>query len=320
MRAVRIENPRRVAVIDALPPSPGPGQVVVRLTGSGICGSNLPVWEGRSWFTYPLAPGAPGHEGWGTVEQIGEGVTGLTVGTPVAVLSYHAFAELDVADAAGVVPLPASLAGRMCPAEALACAVNVIRRSGIHPGDRVAIVGIGFLGAVLVRLAAGAGARVTAITRRRCALEHAEALGASLLVPFDDPARAVEDARRASGGHDYDVVIEATGLQEPLDVAAELVTTRGRLVIAGFHQDGPRLVDLQSWNWRGLDVVNAHERAPGMYIEGMREAVRLASEGALPLDLLVTHVFPLEAAADAFRCAAERPEGFLKAAIVTHAV
>src|SRR5690606_37491235 len=178
MRAAVIAGPRAVSIVDAPPPEPGAGQVRIRLDGTGLCGSNLPVWEGRPWFAYPLPPGAPGHEGWGTVERLGSGVEGLVVGARVAELSERAFAELDVADATHVVPLPHSVGTQPFPGEALACAVNVLRRSGIRAGDRVAIVGVGFLGAVLVRLASAAGAVVTAISRRRFALDVAAALGA----------------------------------------------------------------------------------------------------------------------------------------------
>ena len=55
-------------------PEPGPGQVLLRLEGSGVCASSLPVWEGREWFDYPQPPGAPGHEGWGRVVAVGAGV------------------------------------------------------------------------------------------------------------------------------------------------------------------------------------------------------------------------------------------------------
>jgi len=54
-------------------------------------------------------------------------------------------------------------------------------------------------------------------------------------------------------------VIEAAGQQWPLDLATELTRERGRLIIAGYHQDGPRQINMQLWNWRGLDVINAHE-------------------------------------------------------------
>ena len=69
---------------------------------------------------------------------------------------------------------------------------------------------------------------------------------------------------------------------------------RGRLVIAGFHQDGPRSVDMQTWNWRGLDVINAHERDPDVYVEGMLLAAQAVATGRLDPRPLYTHVFPLE--------------------------
>src|SRR6185437_16765372 len=100
-------------------------------------------------------------------------------------------------------------------------------------------------------------------------------------------------------------VIECVGSQEMLDLASELAGTQARLVIAGYHQDGPRRIDLQQWNWRGLDVINAHERDPAQYRRGMQEALQLVLAGHLDLGLLFTHEFPLE----------ERPEGFLKALV-----
>lgn len=53
---------------------PPAGSVRIRMEGCGICASNLPVWQGRPWFRYPMEPGSPGHEGWGVIEEAGEGV------------------------------------------------------------------------------------------------------------------------------------------------------------------------------------------------------------------------------------------------------
>ena len=318
MRAAVIDRPGTMSVVDATVPEPGPGQIQVRLGGSGVCGSNLPVWEGRPWFDYPLPPGAPGHEGWGHIERLGDGVTQFTVGMPVALLSQRAFAEIDVADASHVVPIPPGLASQPFQAEAIACAVNVMRRANLWNGQRVAVVGVGFLGAVLVRLAALAGAQVTAITRRRFALDVATSLGATHQVYLTDPGTTIAQAKATNGQREFDVVFEVTGLQAPLDIASQLTATRGRLVIAGYHQDGLRQIDMQLWNWRGIDVINAHERDDRVYVEGMREAARLVESGAIPLDDLITHVYPIEEAAEAFKRAVERPDGFLKAAVVTH--
>jgi threonine dehydrogenase-like Zn-dependent dehydrogenase len=249
------------------------------------------------------------------VAGVGSGVSDPREGDLVAVLSYNAFAEFDVAPATHVVGLPEPLAGGL-PAEAVACAVNVMRRSAISAGDAVAVVGVGFLGALLVQLARGAGAHVTAIGRRPFSLAIAERCGAERAVPLGEAGQAVADARAANGGRDFDRVIEAAGTQLTLDVAAALTRERGLLVIAGYHQDGARTVDLQSWNWRGIDVVNAHERDPHAYVEGMRQAVALVAGGRLDLAPLLTHVFPLQDAAQAFRAAESRPEGFLKAMVL----
>src|SRR4051812_30017852 len=317
MRAASIAGPQQVEIEHIQIPEPGPGQVRIRLEGSGVCGSNLPTWEGRPWFQYPSPPGGPGHEGWGVVDAVGEGVSTLSNGDRVAALTFRALSEYDLADEGAVVPLPAPLGGRPFPGEPLGCAVNVFRRSDIQAEHTVAIIGIGFLGAVLTRLASRAGARVIAISRRPFALEIARELGATVVMPMDDHARIVEDVNRITDGNGVDRAIEVVGLQGPLDLAAELTRIRGRLVIAGYHQDGPRQVNMQLWNWRGLDVINAHEREPAMYVEGIRGAVEAIAGGVLNPSMLYTHTFQLDQLDEAFEVMKARPDGFLKALVVT---
>jgi threonine dehydrogenase-like Zn-dependent dehydrogenase len=313
MAAAVLAGPR-TARLELVPvPTPGPGEVRVRLEGCGVCGSNLGPWEGGPGTVHPLDPGAPGHEGWGRVDAVGEGVTSPAVGERVALLSYRAFAEYDVAPAEHAVPLPPELDGRAFPGEALGCTMNVFRRSGVGDGATVAVVGVGFLGALLVRLAASAGARVLACSRRPDALAAGLRMGADAALPLDrDPVAAVRDL---TDGRLCDVAIEAAGAQRTLDLAGEMARERGRLVIAGYHQDGPRQVNLQLWNWRGLDVVNAHERDPREYVRGMREAAAAVAEGRLDPDPLLTHAFPLGRLDEALEAARTRPPGFLKGVV-----
>src|SRR4051794_33709964 len=110
MKAAVLTAPRRVEIVDANLPAPASDEVCVRVEGCGICGSNLPVWEGRPWFEYPLKPGAPGHEAWGVVEEVGADVRNVRLGNRVAMLSYHGFAEYDIAKADAIVPLPDDMA------------------------------------------------------------------------------------------------------------------------------------------------------------------------------------------------------------------
>ncbi|HEU4564905.1 MAG TPA: zinc-binding dehydrogenase [Gemmatimonadaceae bacterium] len=315
MRAAVIAAPGRLRVEDVPVPEPGPGEVRLRLEGSGVCASNIPLWEGREWFRYPHAPGAPGHEGWGRIDAIGEGVSGVKLGDRVAALSYAAYAEHDIARADAVVPLPPALDGVPFPGEPLGCAMNILARADIRAGQTVAIVGIGFLGALLTRLTGDAGARVIAISRRPFALEVARSFGAHETVPMDDHAKIIERVKALTGGEGCERVIEAVGMQWPLDLAGELTHERGKLVIAGFHQDGPRQVNMFLWNWRGLDVINAHERDPRVYVDGMRAAVRAVASGALDPLPLFTHRHPLDRLDEAFRATIERPDGFLKALV-----
>jgi threonine dehydrogenase-like Zn-dependent dehydrogenase len=315
MRAARLTGPGRVEVVEVELPEPGPGQVRIRLEGCGVCASNLTPWSGPEWMQFPTEPGGLGHEGWGVIDEVGEGVTGLDVGQRVAALSYHAYAENDVADADAVVPLPDALAGRPFPGEPLGCAMNIFRRSEIEPGQTVAIVGAGFLGALLTRLASDAGARVIAISRRPFSLEVAREMGAAEVIPMDDHTRIIERVKDLTGGVFCDRVIEAVGKQWPLDLAAEITRERGRLMVAGYHQDGPRQVNMWLWNWRGLDVINAHERDPKVYVQGIREAVDAVASGRLDPSPLYTHSYSLDQLDQALNDTRDRPDGFLKALI-----
>jgi threonine dehydrogenase-like Zn-dependent dehydrogenase len=315
-RAARFQAAGHIAVERVDVRLPGADEARVRLEGCGVCGSNLPVWEGRPWFQYPLEPGTPGHEGWGVIDAVGPGLKGFAVGDRVALLSGHAYAEYDFARPEALVKLPAQLAGKPFPGEPLACAVNIFKRSGIEPGQNVAVVGVGFLGAALTALATKAGARVVALSRRPFALEMAQACGATSTIRLDDPVQALEQARRSVADGGYARVIECVGSQAALDLASELTATRARLVIAGYHQDGDRRVNLQQWNWRGLDVINAHERDPAQYRRAMEEAIELVVRGELDPWPLFTHRFALEEIDAAFVALATRPEGFLKALVV----
>ncbi|WP_373414053.1 zinc-binding dehydrogenase [Ensifer aridi] len=318
MSAAVVTGPGKVR-IETLPlPQPSPRQVRIRLEGCGVCASNLVPWAGPDWMRFPTEPGALGHEGWGIIDAVGEDVHGFRVGDRVAALSYHAYATHDIADQTAIAPLPAALAGQPFPGEPLGCAFNIFRRSAIRPGETVAIIGIGFLGILLTELASAAGARVIAISRRPSSLASAERAGASEVIAMDDHWRIIEKVKELTEGRLCDCVIEAVGKQWPLDLAGELTKERGRLVIAGYHQDGPRQINMQLWNWRGLDVINAHERDPAVYMRGIHEAIEATVAGRLSPFRLYTHRFPLEQLGAALDMTRDRPDGFVKALVIYH--
>jgi threonine dehydrogenase-like Zn-dependent dehydrogenase len=316
MRAAILEAPRsvRLGAVARLPP-PGPTDALVRLLGSGVCASSLPVWEGRPWFTYPLAPGAPGHEAWGVVESVGAGVRRAQPGHRVAVLDEHAHAEYAVVPSDRLVVVPDTIAGPF-PGESLGCAVNVFRRADIRRGHVVAVIGVGFLGAILTRLASRAGARVLAVSRRPYARDVARRFGAAEVIPFESRERAAAAILDATDGRGCPRVIEAVGTQESLDLATDATQDGGTLVIAGTHLDGTRRVDLSVWSARGLEVINAHEKDARVLTESMRVAAGLVASGVLDPSPLYT-LFPLDRLGEAMDRMRARPDGFVKAVVTS---
>ena len=314
-RGIIIQAPRTPALGTVAAASPGPGELRVRLQGSGVCASNVPVWEGREWFHYPLPAGAPGHEGGGFVEDIGEGVGDFDVGQRVAFLSERAYAEVDVAPASAAVALPGELDDQPFPGEPLGCAMNIFDRSQIASGHTVAIVGTGFLGLLLTQLASRAGADVVAISRREFSLQLAREHGARETLRSDE-VNVIGRALALTGGRGFDRVIEAAGEQATLDLASALVAEHGRLIIAGYHQDGRRQVDMQSWNWRGIDVINAHERSRERQIGGVRAAIDAVLNGSMDPFGLFTHALPLASLGEALELTRTRPDGFVKSLVL----
>lgn len=314
-RAAVLCAPKRFEMQEQQLPELQPDEVLIRMQGCGLCASSIPVWEGREWFDYPQQAGAPGHEGFGVVEKAGNAVKDLKTGDRVAALSTNAYAEYDVASADEVVKLPAELDDMPFLGEPLGCAMNIFERSDIHEGHTVAILGIGFLGSLLIQLAKARGAKVVAVSKRPFSREIAKKMGAHEVVDIEDYNIVKDQVNALTDGRWCDRVIECTGKEGPLNLAGELTRVRGRLIIAGFHQGGMRSVNLQLWNWRGLDVINAHERDPQQYINGIKKAIEAVLSGEMDPRPLFTHTFPSDEINRAFKMLTERPEGFVKGII-----
>jgi threonine dehydrogenase-like Zn-dependent dehydrogenase len=316
MKAAVIAASRTLEVISAPLPEPGANELRVRLEGCGVCASSLPVWDGREWFKYPIDAGSPGHEGWGVVDKVGDGVENVKEGERIAFLSNRAFAEYDLTKSDSFVRIPDQLAGRTFPGEAIGCAMNIFRRSDIEAGQTVAIIGAGFLGNLLIQLAKSAGARVVAISRREAARELATQCGADETIAMNDHWEIVGRMKELTQQRGAERVIECVGSQWPLDIANDIIGERGRLLIAGYHQDGPRQVNMQNWNWLGIDVVNAHERSPRNYVRGMQDAVDAVLSGRIDPTPLLTHTYSLDQLDRALTDIEERPDNFVKGTVV----
>ncbi|MGK7391616.1 MAG: MDR/zinc-dependent alcohol dehydrogenase-like family protein [Candidatus Cyclobacteriaceae bacterium M2_1C_046] len=292
---------------------PTGSEILVKLEGCGICASNIPVWEGREWFSYPLKSGNPGHEGWGVVQEAGPKVEGLKVGDRVALLNDQAYSTHVVCDASSAVKIPASLNNVPFPGEPLGCAMNIFNRSDIREGQVVVILGIGFLGATLIQLAKQKNAHVIAVSRRESSRELAETSGVDAVFSWEEKDRLHQYINDFGKGCQR--VIECVGKQRALDLATEIIGERGKLIVAGYHQEDMRHINMQIWNWKGIDVINAHERDPEMYKSGMRLAAGAIEEDKIEVSSLLTHKFPFEKLNEAMETLCNYPDGFTKAYI-----
>ncbi|MFG1813595.1 alcohol dehydrogenase catalytic domain-containing protein [Kribbella sp. NPDC049174] len=284
--------------------APGRGELLVEVIANGLCASELPAWVNGP------AEGAPrtlGHEPVGRVVEVGGGVGTIAIGDIVTGRWTESFTELIVVPAEYAVVVPPGLSYEAGIGEPLGCIVEALRRARLDAGDRVAVIGVGFMGLCLLQLlATSAVGELVAIDVREDAKQAALAYGASAVAPPEDVAHLTEA---------FDAVFEVTGTQSGLDLATALTRSGGTLNIVGYHQ-GARTIDMQAWNWKALDVVNGHVRDQRQLADSIRRGLDIAAVGRIDYASLFTHRYPLSALDQAYTDLRTKPEGFVKALIV----
>lgn len=293
-------------------PIPKENEVLIKVKLCGICASEVYPW------LHANAEREFGHEVVGEVTEVGQAVKKLRAGMRVTGLIYKGFAEYAVAPESQVVPVPDSLADEAALGEPLACVVSGIRRTAIDLGDKVALVGLGYMGLLSLQVAKLKGpSELIAVDTRNEALKRALRFGADLAIKPDE----VNDALRLETWQDIpkktgvDVAIEAAGNPHALDLASCMVKAHGVLSIVGYHQGESTQVNMQMWNWKALDVLNAHERRSGYLINCMTRGLRLLERGKLDGASLVTHEFSLDEVDRAYSAIVDKPAGFIKSVV-----
>jgi len=320
MRAMRFPEAGRAEIVEAPIPTPGEGDVLVRVKAAGICASDAAAFQGKHDFRRP--PVITGHELAGAVDQIGRGVTRLRPGDRVAVEPhvgcglcvfcrqghYHecpqkrfvgvgdwigAFAEFMVATEGMCHPLPEGMTYEEGAClEPLCVGLHAVRRAGIRMGESVAILGVGTIGMMTLLGARCCAPGWIAVTDPSPAKRQmAERCGANLaLDPFaQDP---VEVIQQATDGLGVDAVFVAVAADAVLRQAVQMCRRMGRLVIiASFFQGGA--LEVRQIQARERTVIGS-----SMYTaEDYRLAIRLWGRGYLQaLPSLITERIPLEEA------------------------
>ncbi len=264
----------------------GPGEVLVRVRAAGVNRADLMQREGH-YDPPPGAPAYPGLEVSGTVEALGDGVEGWSVGEPVcALLAGGGYAELVAVPAGQLLPVPDGVP--LVSAAALpevVCTVwsNVFLAAGLRKGEMLLVHGgSSGIGTMAIQLAHHAGARVAVTAGSTAKLERCRELGADVLVNYRDDD-FVEAVRTATEGAGADVVLDNMGaayLQRNVDALA----VGGRLVVIGLQGGTRGELDLGKLLAKRASVIATSLRA------------RPAAEKATIVAAVREHVWPLLAA------------------------
>jgi L-iditol 2-dehydrogenase len=324
-RQVLLAAPERVELRDARERDPGDGEVRVRTSVVGVCGSDVHAYRGVHPFID--LPVVPGHEVVGIVDAVGPGVRGVAEGDRVTaeanlvdgtcryclegrynqceqlkVLGCQtsgAMADLFTIPASRLHHLPASVGDRDAALiEPLSSGTHALRLAGGVDGRAVAILGSGTIGLLCLAAAVASGASAVAVTDLRAEnRDRATRLGAVAAV---DPAAdattdaVVDEIRRALGGRP-DVTIDCVAVQSTVEQSVGLAQRGGTIVVLG--------VPTRSLAVPMPFVQDREVRIQGsaMYVrEDFERATELVADGAVPGDEIVTATFPLDRAADAF--------------------
>ncbi len=329
MQAIVYHDNKDLRFEDIPEPSPGPGEVKLRITGTSICATDIEEWQfGPLWVQHgspnPLTgkqtPLVLGHETAGTVAELGEGVDNVAVGDRVAIntvltcgtcfwcqkgqqsvcpsmavagfMADGGLADFMVWPAAKLVPMPDNISDAEGPLlEPATVAVHGVRRSGVKPGDNVAIVGCGTVGLLTLQAFKAAGARVIALDLRDQSLKLARELGADETISSADENTAAAKLLELTGGIGPDIVVETAGAKETPRMAIEWTRRGGTTLLLGIYSTTPE-IDFNNLVGPEITVIGSVATSPG----DLEAAVELVRTGKINVKPLISEVVPLSRA------------------------
>lgn len=334
MRVAVYYNNRDIRIEEMPRPEPGPGELLLKVMASGICGSDV-----MEWYRVKKAPLVLGHEVAGEIVEVGEGVEGWKVGDRVVVThhvpcntcryclnGHHSlcdtlrstnfypggFSEFIRVPAInvdrGTFHLPEEMSFEEGTfVEPLACVLRGLRISGFRPSQRCLIIGSGISGLLFVKALRSLGAgEIVAIDLKDYRLEKALEFGADLAIKPD------EAVRERIGGFDYIAV--CAGIVAAIEKAFELVDRGGTILFFAPLMPGVEL-RIPFWDlWRdGITMTSTYAGAP----QDMLMALELISSSRIAVEDMITHRFSLEETARGFELV-EKADQSIKVIIEPH--
>jgi (R,R)-butanediol dehydrogenase/meso-butanediol dehydrogenase/diacetyl reductase len=321
-KAAFYEGHEKIRIGESQPVPPAKGQVQIRVSHCGICGTDLHVFHGKMDHRVTF-PQVIGHEMSGTITAAGDGVSGWAPGDRITVRPLdpcgscpacragHShvcqklkFIGIDAPGAMqGLWTVPAHTLHRLpdnlsleqgALIEPLAVACHDVRLGAVKAGEFALIQGGGPIGVLVASVAKHAGARVVISEVNPFRLKLAADLGFETVNPKETDL--VKFVNGETGGAGADVVFEVTGSAAGAEMMTKLLRVRGRVVVVAVFGEPPK-VDLFQFFWRELQLCGVRVYEP----EDFEKAIAIAASGALPIDRLITNVVPLEGLEPAFR-------------------
>lgn len=338
MRAVVYSAPREFSLRTLPKPEPGPGEVVLRSTITGVCGTDLHIHEGGFFSQYPLTPG---HEIVGTVDTLGPGVDDLSIGQQVAadntVLCGHCsfcrrdeplfcrnFYSLGVNGPGGFAEYVLVRAEKCFPAgdlspqtavmtEPTACAMHGMDVLDLRPGSDVLLIGAGPTGLVLAQLIMhGGAARVTVAAPTTFKLELARAYEVDETVQIERGSLSESVAHlRELAPLGFDVVVDATGAPAIIEPCLSLTKDGGTVLVYGMAGESDRV------SWSPYEIFRRQLTIKGSFAQThcFDRALAVLRSGRVKTEGMLTHCLPLDEYGSALE-ALRSDRSCLKAAII----
>jgi threonine dehydrogenase-like Zn-dependent dehydrogenase len=305
--------PQRVELREFEIGEPAPDQVQIELGVTGLCAYDLALYNGfvPSGYAYPFLHG---HEGVGVVRQVGARVTRVKPGDKVAVMgnSSRLLGHIANVPETMVARIPDDVAQlELWLAEPVSTVVNSIEWTNPVPGDRVAIVGAGFMGLMFAQaLKYSLAAELIAMDLDDARLALARQFGATQTINVNSAQGQAQ--LEALQKNPVDISIESGGTQATLDLSYRILRAGGRLNIFGSHRGAIRQVDVYEWHHLGLQVVNTSPKISHDYARVFQRTVTLMQKGIFDLRPLITHALPPERAPELYAIANARTPNYIK--------
>ncbi|MBW1296227.1 zinc-dependent alcohol dehydrogenase [Aquimarina litoralis] len=329
MKATIYKGDKTFSVIDKEIVAPKEGEVRIKVAYSGVCGTDVHIYHGMMDKRVSI-PETIGHEMSGTIDAIGEGVTGYELGDKIVVRPLddravkpsdkgfnHICEELKFIgiDSPGSMQqfwnVPAFTLHKLkeetdlklaALIEPLSVAVHDVRLSELQEGETAVVLGGGPIGLLVAMVAKDTGANVIISEVNPVRIAKAKELGFDTVNPLE--VDLIDYVRKNTEGRLADVVFEVAGVQPALDVMTEVAGIRGRIVMVAIHGE-PKPVNLFKFFWKELKLIGARVYEK----EDYEKAIQLITTNELPFEELITDVQPLTKIQEVFENIDNNPDG-----------